>query len=346
MILSDSIHSIQPDISSEQGEMMLDAPMEHGYPIRHPYQVLRTLPKDATPAQQDSAIQAVFQPGEIHYSERPDTLRLPGQPLGKSVRDVSLPQYYKESFFKTDTLFHPELNGGRMGIPGDPVPYRAANDDVITIVLLICFMMTVLMVSRSLRFIFVQAKDILYTFREDSVEMKETASEVNYQIFLCLQAGLLLALSFFFYAQETIGETYILSSEYALMGVFFSIFIGYFLVKELMYSWVHYTFFESRQRRQSMVARLFLTAMEGVLMLPAVLVHTYFGMSSVSLLTYAIIVIILTKILSFYKTYTIFFREKGLFLQNFLYFCTLEAVPLAMLWGILLFVADYLKVTY
>ena len=33
-----------------------------------PYQVLRMLPRDATPAQQDSAIQAWFQPGEIHYS--------------------------------------------------------------------------------------------------------------------------------------------------------------------------------------------------------------------------------------------------------------------------------------
>ena len=32
------------------------------YKPRHPYQVLRTLPKDATPAQQDSAIQATFQP--------------------------------------------------------------------------------------------------------------------------------------------------------------------------------------------------------------------------------------------------------------------------------------------
>lgn len=346
MIISDSIHSNQPVISPEQGEMLLDAPVSQEYPIRHPYQVLRRLPKDATPAQQDSAIQAVFQPAEIRYSERPDTLRLPGQPLGKSIRDVSLPQYYKESYFKADTLFHPELNGGRMGIPGDPVPYRAANDDVISISLLFCFMVTVLVVARSMRFTIVQIKDIFYNYREDSVEKKETAHEVYYQLFLCIQAGLLFALSFFFYAQETISETYILPTEYSLMGVFFLIFIGYFALKELFYAWVHLTFFDARQRRQSMVSRLFLTAMEGVLMLPAILVHTYFGMSVISLLIYSLSVIILTKILSFYKTYSIFFREKALFLQNFLYFCTLEAIPLAMLWGILLMTANYLKVTY
>lgn len=346
MVFSDSIHSVRSDIPSEQGEMMLDAPASSGYPIRHPYQVLRKLPKDATPAQQDSAIQAVFQPDEIHYSERPDTLRLPGQPVGKSAKDVSLPQYYKESFFKSDTLFHPELAGGRMGIPGDPVPYQASGDDVISISLLLCFMVTVLVISRSLRFIMVQIKSIFYNYRDDSVEMKETVNEVYYQLFLCLQAGLLFALSFFFYAQETISDTYILSSEYSLMGVFLLIFFAYFIVKELLYLWTHLTFFNARQRRQSMVSRLFLTAMEGAFMLPAILVHTYFGMSVYSLLLYSMIVIILTKILSFYKTYTIFFKEKALFLQNFLYFCTLEAIPLAMLWGILLLTANYLKVTY
>ena len=64
-----------------------------------PYQVLRLLPKDATPAQQDSAIQAWFQPGEIHYSEQPDTLHLPGHEIPRDLKDVNLPQDYRESFF-------------------------------------------------------------------------------------------------------------------------------------------------------------------------------------------------------------------------------------------------------
>ena len=67
------------------------------YKPRHPYQVLRTLPKDATPAQQDSAIQATFQPKEVRYSNRPDTLHLPGYGKGKSALEITpLPKYYKE----------------------------------------------------------------------------------------------------------------------------------------------------------------------------------------------------------------------------------------------------------
>ena len=35
--------------------------------------------------------------------------------------DVQLPQYYREGFFSKDTLFHPELPGGRYGVAGDPI---------------------------------------------------------------------------------------------------------------------------------------------------------------------------------------------------------------------------------
>jgi hypothetical protein len=53
-----------------------------------------------------------------------------GHPAGKSFRDVSLPQYYRESFFSKDSLFHPELRGGRMGVSGDPVPYSVSGDNL------------------------------------------------------------------------------------------------------------------------------------------------------------------------------------------------------------------------
>ena len=109
-----------------------------------PAQVLKWLPKDATPAQQDSAIQAHIKPSKISWSQMPDTLHLPGHPVGKSFRDVSLPQYYKESFFSKDSMFHPELDGGRVGVVGDPVPYTVSGDDLITGVLLGCFILAML----------------------------------------------------------------------------------------------------------------------------------------------------------------------------------------------------------
>ena len=61
---------------------------------------------------------------------------------------------------------------------------------------------------------------------------------------------------------------------------------------------------------------------------------------------YTIIVLVLVKILSFYKSYLIFFKRNGLFLQIILYFCALEVVPLSALWGGLVLISHYLKINF
>ena len=76
------------------------------------------------------------------------------------------------------------------------------------------------------------------------------------------------------------------------------------------------------------------------------MLQTYFELSVKSSVIYVISVLGASKILSFYKTYLIFFRKKGPFLQIFLYFCALEIVPLFALWGVLTIVANYLKINF
>jgi len=54
----------------------------------------------------------------------------------------------------------------------------------------------------------------------------------------------------------------------------------------------------------------------------------------------------LVKILTFYKSYIIFFKQKRYFLQIILYFCALEIVPLFALWGGLLSIVDLFKIKF
>ena len=98
--------SIQTDAALET-ESQQQVLRQHSSQLT-PKEVLSWLPKNATPAQQDSMIRAHIKPSEIHWSKMPDTLHLPGHKAGKSFRDVSLPQYYRESFFSKDSLFHPD----------------------------------------------------------------------------------------------------------------------------------------------------------------------------------------------------------------------------------------------
>ena len=157
----------------------------YGRPLT-PAHVLRRLPPDATPSQQDSAIQAVFTPGEVHYSNRPDTLHLPCHDAGRSIFDVSLPVYYEENYFSGDSLLHPEIKGGRHGVSGDPVPYTMRDDDIITGLLLLCFILVVVALSNSRRFIVRQLKDFLYVPHSGISAITETTSEVRFPVFSCI----------------------------------------------------------------------------------------------------------------------------------------------------------------
>jgi hypothetical protein len=317
------------------------------YPTRPqtPYQVLRLLPKDATPAQQDSAIQAWFQPGEIHYSEQPDTLHLPGHEIPRDLKDVNLPQYYRESFFSKDTLFHPELEAGRYGVVGDPIPYVIGNDNIISSLLIASFVITMLTISFCRNFIFRQIKDFIYIPKSDNVH-HATSSEFKALTFFTTLTALMLSLLYFFYTKTFVADTFILTDEYILIGIIFSIIIGYFFVKAIVYSFVNLTFFEGKKNRQWIEIYLFLTVIEGVLLFPSVLLLSYFDIDPKYILYYFIFVLILVKIGTFYKSFIIFFKQKDLYLQIILYFCALEIIPLLALWGGLRFLINILKINF
>lgn len=337
----------QDSLSTESPVIEVEEPVIHKTTKpQHPYQVLRSLPKDATPAQQDSAIQATFKPKEIHYSSRPDTLHIPGHDIGKSFKNVKLPKYYKENFFSTDTLLHPELNGGRYGMAGDPVPYTLRGDNVITLLLLFCFIVGMVSFSRSWLFISHQTKRLFYIQHSEDMSESETSAELRFQLFLVLQTGLLLALLQYFYTQQYIGTTFVLSSQYQLIAIFLALNIGYFLLKILVYHFVNAVFFSVRQSISWLKSLLFITGMEGVAMYPLILLLVYFDLSIQGVFIYFVAILIFVKILTFYKSYIIFFRHGTAFLQIILYFCTLEVVPLAALGGAVVLIGNYLKVNY
>ena len=158
-----------------------------------PAQVLSWLPKNATPEQQDSAIQAHIKPSEITWSQQPDTLHLPGHTAGHSWRDVNMPKYYRESYFTGKPCFHPDMFGGRLGVAGDPVPYSIARDNVITGLLLFCFIIAAIAFAKSKRFILKQARHFFRPPHDERTSgMSETSGEVRVQFFFVLQSCLLL----------------------------------------------------------------------------------------------------------------------------------------------------------
>ncbi len=311
-----------------------------------PAMVLSWLPRDATPAQQDSAIQAHFKPGPIRWSQRPDTLHLPGHDKGHNLLDVHLPQYYKEGFFSKDTLLHPELPGGRYGVAGDPVPYSVHADDTITVLLVVIFVMAVILLSSARDFIARQAKTFFYAHHDGTSEMTETGSELHFQLFFVFLTSLLISLFFYFYTLHHYGDSFILKSQYYLIAIYLAMTMGYFLLKALCYTIVNNVFFDGKRNQQWLKVMLFIITLQGAISFPLIILWAYFGLSMPSAVIYFVIVLIIVKILTFYKCYIIFFRRNVVKLQIFLYFCTLEIVPLLAFWGFMEMTANSLKINF
>lgn len=311
-----------------------------------PAEVLSWLPSTATPAQMDSAIRTHIKPSEIEWSQCPDTLHLPGWPAGKSYQHYSLPLFYKESFFAKDSLFHPELQGGRPGVAGTPIPYSIANDNFFVSILMGCFILIMIAFAQSKEFFIRQTKKFFHNNRNTATTIiPETANEIRYQIALIIQTCLMLGLSFFFYTRTYISNTFIINT-YQVVGIYVGIIVLYFILK-LILSWiVNCTFFTSKENLHIQKTTLFVSATEGIVLFPIIILQIFLEIPINLTLFYVCTIIVCTKILTLYKQFVIFFSINSFGLQIILYFCALEIVPLLILCGSLTIINGYLKIDF
>lgn len=236
------------------------------------------------------------------------------------------PQYYRENYFSSDTLYSEQL-AGRSGVAGDPIPYTIRGDDFFTALLLFCLMLFIVSVAHSQRFIIRQLRDFFYLHHNDT-NIRETSDELHFQLFLVLLNCLLLSIASYQYVHDYIDTTFVVT-DYQMLGIFLGSFILYYLAKGFLYAVVNSVFFKYSLNKHWLKQLLFLTATESVLLFPVVMLIVYFDLSLEKAVYYFVFTLILIKILTIYKSWSIFFRQNGAFLQIFLYFCTLEIVPLS-----------------
>ena len=275
-----------------------------------------------------------------------DTIYIPLRGTGQSLVDVQLPQYYREGFFSKDSLFHPELPGGNFGISGDPLPYSIRNDNVITSILLIFFVLTIIAYANTHKFVMRQLKTFFYMPHDGAGEIPESGSELRFQLFLVLLSTVMLSLLYYLYTIHLNGDNFILRSQYHLIAIYMVMMIGYFVISWILYSVVNSVFFDGKRNKHWMKIKLFISSMEGIVMFPAVLLQAYFNMSDQNVIIYVVIVLFFVKLWSFFKCYVVFFRRNVFELQIILYFCALEMVPLLAFWCALGYVTDSLIINF
>ncbi len=310
-----------------------------------PEYVLRSLPPDATPAQQDSAIQAHFRPNIVAPSARPDTLSLPGL-KAEPFRVRTQTTDWQKGYFNGRPYFHEEVRIVQPGMAGDPLPYKLQRDDYVTGALLLSFFFIVRILVRSHDFLVRQVKNFFYSREREDLFDRGTESELGGQLFLVFQTCVVLGILFFDYTQTYLTTVFREISPYRLLGIDIGLCMLYFVLKTAVYSLVNWVFFDKNRMMQWLESYWLVVLGLGVVLFPVVLLVVYFALPMPVLWGVFVTVLILSKLLLLYKVRKIFFTNKSGYVRLFMYFCTLEILPGLVLWRALVSINQNLVVIF
>ncbi len=311
----------------------------------NPAEIIESLPEDATPAQQDSAVQTRLPERAKVRSTRPDTLNLPGWhiPTGK-ISLSTLPSCQKdEGFFQHNAAYHPEIPARPFGKSAEPLPYLLRNDNWVTGILLCCFLVVLSILANNKKDIRKHLQDFFLNKTEkNQLFDTKTGQEMRHTVFLYLQTGLLAGLIYFDYTQSVRDLFMSPVSPHALLGIHIAICWLFLGLKQVVYAFVNWIFFDKERRKTWGESYSFLVSAEGILLFPLALVMVYFNLPAPQVLFYSILLLIFIKLLLFYKTFYIFFHSFHGFLHLIAYFCALEILPVLGLWQALEYTNDIL----
>ncbi len=327
-------------ISVQQTQSLPTKTVGHKGPLPfNAARIIDALPEDATPAQQDSAIQANL-PERIRIrSTRPDTLEIPGIPAKKSQSLSELSHHYRQTFFDGNHFMHPEVSDSRLGVQEAPLPYRLRTDDGITAIVLVLFMLMLVIFSKSKKALLKQAKELFNPPREYHNLFNDEPDNQQHSIgvLVCL-ALLTLSLQLFSLNGQ---ESYLITTPvvpYLTLLLNVLIVTVYYLFKKLSYRFVNWIFFDKTKNKKWQETYSFTYATEGLLLFPLVLLTIYFDLNTLHAWLYIGFVVFLTRIILLYETYIIFFPKIHGILHLIVYFCALEITPLLMLCRVLAFI--------
>lgn len=232
-----------------------------------------------------------------------------------------------------------------IGVAGIPVVNAIHNDNMITIVLLLCFVLVFVAIAQSRSFFSRHIKGFFHSshgMREESVT--ETSSEVRWQIILVGVFCLLMGVSSNILAVELLGTPFRADNNILMVGILSGSILGYLILKWILQTMVNCVFFGSKKNKQWMKVQLLLIALFAILTYPMVLLQVYFDLAINNAILYFGIILLFGQLLTFYQSWVIFFRQNGFFLQTFLYFCALEITPLLAYGGTWWMMINGLKV--
>lgn len=235
-------------------------------------------------------------------------------------------------YFASDTLLHSEVPCQTYGFAATETPFRLRHDGWSGLLLLLCTVLAAKLVLRIRK----KFRELLRdTFFPIQGKKEEPVADDPLRYSTRLAAVCLLSLSvaviFFSYSQHDVGYYPFPETPYLLFGAFFLLCLAYFFLKRMMGSFVNWIFFRKEKIITWQRSFTFLLVAEALLFFALSLAVSYLSMSQENILFMTVALVLFAKLILIFKTYQIFFPKIHGILHLFVYFCTLELIPMLVL---------------
>jgi len=237
-------------------------------------------------------------------------------------------KFYTEHFQTTDKTKYYRIGYETKGYQGEPINYKMSNDDVISGLLFFIFAVIAYIFYHSHNTISKQIKELF--FQQESTHL--TIEELRYGLFLQFSSCIMLGMISFDYFKLNDPDMVLDSpTRYWLLGAFTCIFILYYLLKWISYCFIGWIFVDRNTKKEWIQCYSVNLYLLGFSLFPIVLLITYDDFSWEYASICIIILVILSKLLLFYKALKLFMRNFYGIFYIIPYFCALEIIPLIIL---------------
>lgn len=217
------------------------------------------------------------------------------------------------------------------GIAGQLTPYLLSNDEWVTAILIGCFLITACVLSQGKTLLFQSLRKLFSSHGIGHLFHKQTNTDTCFLLLLNLQTCLLVAVLWLKYVVSS-GVGFTESKALYLLSSYVLILILYLLGKRCIYKVVNWVFFDKAKNSLWLDSYFFTISILGMLLLPVTLLVVFCNFPLYVSVIIPAFLFFLADLFFIYKCFSIFFNQLHGSFYLFLYFCTLEILPLLVVW--------------
>lgn len=218
------------------------------------------------------------------------------------------------------------------GMDGIPMPYLVRSESAVALLLIFCLISLSYALKDGKKYIIQYLKD-LFRHKERASLFDETSKPNTRYLFLLITVTCILS-GIYLYDYLVDGQPFPSQAQPSLplLWACIGLPLAYVMVKQGIYSFINWIFFNKEQNKSWLQTYLGLVGILCFLLFPLLLLTIYSGLDKQISLYFILLILVFAKILLFYKSIRNFFNHFYGILHLILYFCALEIIPILLTW--------------